>query len=88
MPLQELILKMQIEELSKTRIVNFQECSAMTQDGIWEGITTLIEIFERQDPARSSASAPSTGATDSMSNKEVSGRDSVTPNAAVNPKSS
>jgi len=30
MPLEELILKMDIEELSKNRIVNFQECSAMT----------------------------------------------------------
>ena len=79
---------MNVEELSKTRAINFQECSAMSQEGIWEGITTLIEIFERMDPTRSSAEAPSTGATDTTSNKEVSARDSVAHNAAVKPKSS
>ena len=77
MPIEELILKMNIEELSKSRIVNFQECSALSQEGIWEGVTTMIEIFERQDPTRTGASGPSTGATDSTSNKEVSSRDSV-----------
>ena len=30
MPIEELILQMNIEELSKSRIVNFMECSAMT----------------------------------------------------------
>ena len=39
MSLEELILKMDVEELSKNRIINFQECSALTQEGIWEGIT-------------------------------------------------
>ena len=79
---------MNVEELSKTRAINFQECSAMSQEGIWEGITTLIDIFERMDPSKSSAFDPSTGATDTMSNKEISGRDSVANNAAVKPKSS
>jgi len=33
----------------------------MTGEGIWEGITTMIEIFERTDPAKSTGAA-STGA--------------------------
>ena len=41
----------------------------MTGVGIWEGLTTMIEIFERQDPTRTGASGPSTGA-DSTLNKE------------------
>lgn len=72
-----MILKIDVEELSKNRIVNFQECSAMTQEGIWEGVTTLIEIYERiDDPSKT---GHSTGATDSTVNKEASstGRDSI-----------
>ena len=45
----------------------------MTGEGIWEGLTTLIEIFERTDPARTGNSAPSTNA-DSTLNKEGSDR--------------
>ena len=45
----------------------------MTGVGIWEGLTTMIEIFERQDPTRTGASGPSTGA-DSTLNKEGSDR--------------
>lgn len=88
MSLEELILKMDVEELSKNRIINFQECSALTQEGIWEGITQLTEIFDRSDPTRTGASGPSTGATDSTSNKEGSVLESATNNAPVESKSS
>ena len=50
MTLEELIKKMDVEQMSHNRVINFQECSALTGEGIWEGLTTLIEIFERQDP--------------------------------------
>ena len=73
MPLEEIIQKIDVEELSKNRVINFQECSAMTGEGIWEGLTTLIEIFERTDPTRTGASGPSTNA-DSTNNKEGSDR--------------
>ena len=44
---------MDVEQLSQNRVINFQECSALSGVGIWEGLTTLIEIFERTDPAKS-----------------------------------
>lgn len=54
---------MDVEELSRNRIINFQECSAATAEGIWEGLTTMVEIFERQDPTKTGSSGPSTDAT-------------------------
>lgn len=47
MTLEELIFQMDVEELSENRVINFQECSAQTGDGIWEGLNILLEIFER-----------------------------------------
>ena len=35
----------------------------MTSDGIWEGITQLIQVFDNQDPAKTGGSTPSTEAT-------------------------
>lgn len=69
-PLVELIQKIDVEQLSQNRVINFQECSAMTGEGIWEGITSLIEIFDRNDPARTAGSGPSTNA-DSTVNKDA-----------------
>lgn len=54
MPLEELISKMDIEELSQNRVINFQECSARTGEGIWEGLNIMLEIFERRDLLRPS----------------------------------
>ena len=62
-PLEEIIQKIDVEELSQNRVINFQECSAMTGEGIWEGLTTLIEIFERTDPSKTGGSGPSTAGT-------------------------
>lgn len=60
MTLEELITKMDVEQMSHNRVINFQECSALSGVGIWEGLTTMIEIFERTDPAKTSGQ--STGA--------------------------
>jgi len=54
MGLEELIQKMDIEQLSQNRVINFQECSAMTGEGIWEGLNIMLEIFERRDLLRPS----------------------------------
>ena len=54
MSLEELIQKMDVEELSANRVINFQECSAATGEGIWEGLNILLEIFERRDLLRPS----------------------------------
>lgn len=70
MTLEELIEKMDVEQLSHGRVINFQECSAMTGEGIWEGITTMIEIFERTDPAKSTGGA-STGADSAKGSGEA-----------------
>lgn len=59
MSLEELIQKMDIEELSANRIINFQECSASTGEGIWEGLNIMLEIFERRDLLRPSVQAKS-----------------------------
>ena len=75
MTLEELILKMDVEQLSHNRVINFQECSALTGEGIWEGITTMIEIFERTDPAKTSGH--STGA-DSVKGDQREGSSATT----------
>ena len=54
MSLEELIERMDVGELSADRVINFQECSASTAEGIWEGLNTLLEIFERRDLLRPS----------------------------------
>ena len=72
MSLEELIQKMDVEELSKNRVINFQECSALTGTGIWEGLTTLIEIFDRTDASKTG----STGADSNMT-KTASDRPSA-----------
>jgi len=83
-PLVELIQKIDVEQLSQNRVINFQECSAMTGEGIWEGITSLIEIFERTDPTRTGASGPSTNA-DSTVNKDA-GSEHVVSSVETTPK--
>lgn len=60
MGLEELIEKMDVAELSamsENRVINFQECSASTSEGLWEGLNILLEIFERKDLLRPSVSA-------------------------------
>ena len=45
---EELFQKLQLKEIidSKLRDIAFQSCSAMTGDGIWEGIGKLGDIIE------------------------------------------
>jgi len=69
MTLSELIQTMDVEDLSRNRVINFQECSALTGEGIWEGLTSIIEIFDRTDPSKTGSSNPSTAA-DSTVNRE------------------
>ena len=85
-PLEEIIQKIDVEELSQNRVINFQECSAMTGEGIWEGLTTLIEIFERTDPSRTGGSGPSTAGTIDSSQQKDGPEHGV--NALEQPKSS
>jgi len=54
--------------------MNYQECSAMTGDGIWEGITTLISVFDGQDPTKTGGSTPSTEATSNKDGTAISDR--------------
>ena len=60
MSLEELIERMDVGELSADRVINFQECSASTAEGIWEGLNTLLEIFERRDLLRPSVQVSAT----------------------------
>ena len=46
MSLEELTERLGVEELSQNRVINFQECSAKTAEGVWEGVSTLVDIFE------------------------------------------
>ena len=62
MSLEELIERMDVGELSADRVINFQECSASTAEGIWEGLNTLLEIFERRDLLRPSVQVSATAA--------------------------
>jgi small GTP-binding protein len=53
----ELNKRLEIEELSQEREVAFQECSALTGDGIWEGVDRLIAMFEERKHVSDSGGA-------------------------------
>ena len=47
MPLDEIYQKLDIELLIKERVVLCQECSALSGNGIWEGMSSLIDLFDK-----------------------------------------
>jgi len=59
----------------------------MTGEGIWEGLTSMIEIFDRTDPAKTGRSNPSTAA-DSTVNKDATDNNAVEPPQTETKKSS
>lgn len=42
----------------------------MTGEGIWEGLTSMIEIFDRTDPSKTAGSSNPSTAADSTVNRE------------------
>lgn len=45
---EELNGRLEIENARKEREIGVAKCSALTGEGIWEGIDQLIDIFERR----------------------------------------
>ena len=82
MSLEELIERMDVGELSADRVINFQECSASTAEGIWEGLNTLLEIFERRDLLRPSVQVSATSAAAEVAQDTPQSKNS--PSQAVN----
>ena len=48
-PLEEITKKLDIELLQKERVVHHQPCSALTGEGIWEGLSFLIDLFDKSN---------------------------------------
>ena len=45
---QELNQRLEVEEYQKERSISVQDCSALTGEGIWEGLDKLIILFDEQ----------------------------------------
>ena len=70
LPLEEILKKLDLDLLSKERQVHCQECSALSGDGLWEGISFLIDIFDKQHNKLSEGGTAAGGSTGNPSASE------------------
>ena len=75
---------MDLELLSKERVVIYQECSALTGAGVWEGLSSLIELFDKQTkPVSSDGGTAGAGSTGNPSERVTSGDRENLPQSAT-----
>ena len=71
-PLEEITKKLDIELLQKDRVVHHQQCSALTGEGIWEGLSFLVDLFDKQNKLSEGGTAGG-GSTANPSSRVTSG---------------
>ena len=69
-PLDEILKKLDLEILSKERQVHCQECSALSGEGLWEGLACLVDIFDKQSNKMSDGGTAAGGSTGNPSASE------------------